>query len=493
MKPVLAIDIGTSSIKAILLGSDGQLINEEEILLSPYHPNHGQIEHRPEELFELTLDVIDQVLTKASILKSDLSSIGICNAKGTTIVWDKKTKKPIWNAISFADDRKYDGVDQYQTKHSMIKDKTGRFLNTHSPVLKLKWILEKTGACPDNLLCGSLSTWILWKLTNGKLHITDTTNAAMTFLFNIHTLDWDAELLRLFDIPRNMLPTVKSCSEIYGETDQTIFDASVPVAAMIGKTQSALFGSGCTKSGDVHCFLGSGSFLQAHTGSECVMQNKTLTSTIALSLKNEPITYCLEGSIHSSGGVIDWLKDHLGLIRSINEIEGLAYSVPDSLGVYFIPALNGIGFSKSGASIRGSFLGLSCNTNIGHICRASLEGIALMLGELFLDMKSDLKNDPSSIKCTGGMAENNFLMQMCSDILNTPIVRSENIQMASVGVAFLAGLATNVWSSPEEIHSLFKKERTFSPELDKTDQDRMKKDFKRALKSTITFSDIEVA
>ncbi|MCH9621412.1 MAG: Glycerol kinase [Chlamydiia bacterium] len=490
MKYILSIDIGNTNIKAVVVNDQGELLNIHEQLIKAYNPRHGQVEFRPEEIFDQVLFVIDRVLAKSNIVKSDLLSIGITNAKGATVLWNKQTQKPIWNGISASDDRGYRRLKEFSTYQDLIKHKTGHYINTHSPALKIKWVLDHAKVSKkEEILFGSLGTWILWKLTKGKIHLMDMTNAAGSSLLNIQTGEWDDDLLKLFDIPKSILPETRSCCEVYGHTDLEVFGNKIPIGSMITKTQSAIFGSGCGSKGNIHCHLGSGTHLSAPTGEILLNNHHTLTTTIALSIKDQPLNYCLEGSIHSTGGVIDWLKNHLGLIRSVKEIEGLAYSVPDSLGVYFIPALNGLCFSKDKHVMRGSFLGLSCNTNIGHMCRASLEGIALLLAELHDLMKEDLKQIPHSMKCSGGMSENTFLMQIMADALDTILIRPKHIEMAALGSAYLAGIATDVWSE-KDIPTFFKREKDFTPTLPKKDREAMRRDFKRALEATTFFSKI---
>lgn len=485
MKPILTLSIGSSNVKALIYDETGSLINESQETLEPFHPKHGEVEYNPETVFNALMMCVYAVLLKTNINRSNLHSIGITNTRGSVVIWDKDTGKPIWNAISYIDERKGTHFDLLQSKQAMIKEKTGKHLSHHAPALKIRWILDETKKEGQNLLFGSLGTYVLWKLTKGKAHITDMTNACSSMLFNVCDKVWDKELLTLFKIPESILPEVKSCSEVYASTNSDIFGAQVNISSMITKSQGALLGSGCFKQG-LHAFFGTSTFLQRPTGSTCTKNHQALNTSVSLHLNNDTTFYCQEGAIYSSGGVFNWLMNHLGLIRSINEIEGLAYSVPDSLGAIFVPSLNGLSFTPAPLLVRGSFLGLTSNTNIGHLCRATIEGLALLVANLF-----DISQAHEKMKCSGGMSENTFLMQMCSGLIGQEIVRPKELDTASLGAAFLAGLATGLWKDLDEIKSLYKPERTFHPELSESDRKIMKERFKNALDATLLFSEKE--
>jgi len=487
MKTILAIDIGNTNIKALLIREDGSILNSHEELIDPFHPRRGQVEFIPEEIYEGVILVCDKATTKAGISKDKIESIGITCSQGSTVIWNKKTGKPIWNAITLSDDRGFSRLNQYELIEDVLKEKTGHELNTHSPILKIKWILDH-GYCKNknDLLFGTLGSWVAWKLSGGTIHAIDMTNAASTLMFNIKTLKWDHDLLTFFNIPTTILPEIKSCNELYGYTQLKEFNAKIPIGSMITKNGASLFGSNCTKSGDVHCYLGSSSYLMAITENP-VKHSKLLTQTVGLALKNQKPIYCLEGVAHSTGSVIDWLKNYLGLIRSTQEIEGLAYGVPDSLGVFFVPALNGLSISENTQAVRGSFFGLSCNTNIGHMCRASLEGISLLIAEIYDVLCHEAGVTPESIKCSGGMVENNFLVQLVAEALDTHIVRSETVEVAALGAAYLAGMTCGLWKE-EDVNSFFKAQQIFVPTLDDADREKMSIDFKRALDATKNFT-----
>lgn len=490
MKYILSIDVGTSNVRAVLMNSSGKMVGISQKALETLHPFQGHTEMNPEKIISLGLDAVERVLSKTGVSKNQIAGIGITNARETTVIWDKKTGKPVWNAILWHDTRSKEFCAKHKSKEKMIKEKTGLNLTSYGSATKIRWILQNAKIKDrENCLFGNINTWFLWKLTGGTVFKTDVTNASRTLLFNINTMQWDEQLLSFFDIPKSMLPDTASCSEIYGHTDVAIFGRKIPICAMIGDAQSALFASGCHRKGDIHLSLGTGGFMLKNTGA--VRPEKcppSILTTIAWQTYGKSPAYCLEGSVFSVGSVVEWLKTHAGIIRSAKEIEGLAYSVPDSLGVYFVPAIHGIPSIKDGEQIRGALLGLSSSSNIGHICRSALEGIAYMLSELYRTMNKQSSSSAKKVKCSGGVAENIFLMQMTADLMGLPLVRSENIELSSFGAAYLAGISLGMWKDEKEIKKLFSSDREFSTLMKPKDKANIMRDWKKAFSAALVFS-----
>lgn len=487
MKQILSIDVGTSNVRAMLVDEKGKLQGLCQTPLTTLYPKLDHTEMDPEEIFTGCLAVVDKVLAMTGTLKKDLLGIGISNARETTIVWDKETGKPYWNAILWHDTRSNKFCKEHESKSSMIKDKTGIPLSSYGSATKINWILKNSpNLKQENCLFGNINTWLLWKLTDGKVFKTDITNASRTLLFNIHTGEWDEELLDFFEVKKEMLPEVVSCSETYGRTETKLFNAAIPICAMIGDAQSALFAAGCHKEGALHASIGTGTFLLAHTGEKISKRDFPLLSTVAMQRKGQAPTYCIEASVFSTGSVVEWLKSHIGIIRSAKEIEGLAFSVPDSLGAFCVPLIHGASSIKGGTDLRASFLNLSSATNIGHLCRATLEGIAHMIANAYELIEN--KKTAITLKCSGGMSENTFLIQMISDLVGSNVVRSKDLELSAFGAAYLAGLSLGVWKDEEEIRSLFKSDRQFTPSITEGNRKEMKKNWNKALSATTFFS-----
>ncbi|MCH9617117.1 MAG: Glycerol kinase [Chlamydiia bacterium] len=492
MKYILSIDIGTSNVRAILMDSKGKMVSISQKELETLHPFKGHTEMNPEKIIFQTLDAIEEVLRKTNISKDKIAGIGIANARETTIVWDKVTGKPVWNAILWNDTRSKEFCEEYKSSEEMIKKKTGLPLTSYGSATKVRWILKNANIeNKENCLFGTLNTWLLWKLTGSKVFSTDVTNASRTLLFNIDTMGWDDELLAFFDIPKSMLPKLASCCETYGHTDLSFFGAKIPICSMIGDAQSALFSAGCHGIGDEHISLGTGGFLLKNSGPQRPKDVAPfILTTVAWQFKDAKPVYCTEGSVFSVGSVVEWLKTHVGIIRSAKEIEGLAYSVPDSFGVYFVPAIHGISSIKGGERVRGTLLGLSSSTNIGHICRSALEGIAYMLSELYQTMNPKNNSPAKKIKCSGGVSENIFLMQMSANLMGVDLLRSKNIELSSFGAAYLAGISLGIWKDQEEVKKLFSVEREFSAAMTPKDKAKIIRDWKKAFAAALLFSDI---
>lgn len=495
MEFILSLDAGTSNCRALLLNKKGEVVAQEQKALAQHFPNQGWVEYEPNEIWGAQYEVARALLTKTKTEYHEVKAIGITNQRETTIVWERETSKPIWNAIGWNDRRTKEWCEKWTQLHGdKIYEKTGLYLESYFSASKIAWILDNVSGAREKAgrgeLCfGTVNTWLLWNLTKGKIFATDVTNASRTLLFNIHTLSWDQELLDIFKIPASILPIVKSSSEIYGETDRELFSAPIPIASMIGDQQAALFGHACFQKGDVQCTFGTGTFMMMNTGQTPAISKHSLLTTIAWKLGNEPVEYALEGLVYTTGSVIRWLQESIGLIKVPREIEGLAYSVTHSDGVYFVPTLAGITSPYWNAQVRGAFFGLSLSTNIGHIARATLEGIAHRVTEVLGLMQEDAQNKISFIKCGGGMSENVFLMQVQADFMGVPIAKSGEKEVTALGSAYLAGLAVGFWKDKKEIGALWKCDRKFYPQMEKEEVDIMRKKWRNALRCVELFAE----
>ena len=490
MSYILSIDASTTSSRALLLNKKGEILGIEQKPFTQYYPEHGWIEHDPVEIYETQMSVIEQLLIKSGVQSEDIQAIGMTNQRETTLIWDRKTGTPIWNAIVWNDRRTADCFPKIREKYSkLVKKKTGLLIESYFSASKIDWLLNnvegaREKAVAGDLCFGTMNTWLLWKMTNGKVFATDVTNASRTLLFNINTLKWDEELLELFNIPAKLLPEVKSNSEIYGNTDCPALPFPIPIASMIGDQHAALFGQACFGVGDVKCTYGTGAFMMMNTGQKPVESKHKLLSTVAWKIGNLNCVYALEGVVYAAGSVITWLQEKMGLIKTPKEIESLAYSVPDSGGVFFVPSLVGLASPYWNAHATGSIFGIRQSTNIGHIARASLEGIAFQVDDVLTAMRKDANLEINHIKLDGGMSENIFLMQIQSSLIGIDTARAYSKEMTALGAAHLAGLAVGFWSSIEELKTLWKSNRKFSPELKKSDVIKMKRSWKHAIKLT---------
>lgn len=490
MKYILSIDAGTTSSRAVLIDQKGEIIGIEQKPFTQHYPDHGWVEHNPLEIYETQMDVISQLLTKSGIYPEDIEGIGITNQRETTVIWDKKTGQPIWNAIVWNDRRTADSFAEIKAKHSKkVQEKTGLLIESYFSASKIDWLLNNVKGAREkaeagDLCFGTINTWLLWKMTNGAVFATDVSNASRTLLFNIHTLEWDEELLMLFNIPSQILPKIVSNSEVYGKTDCPTFPFPVPIASMIGDQHASLFGQACFNIGDVKCTYGTGAFMMMNTGQKPVVSKNKLLTTIAWKIGDKPCDYALEGVVYAAGSVVTWLKDKMGLIKTAKEVESLAYSVPDSGGVYFVPALVGLASPYWNAQATGTIFGIRPSTNIGHMARASIEGIAFQVDDVLATMQKDARSEIKRIKFDGGMSENIFLMQIQSDLLGVDIARAHSKEMTALGAAHLAGMAVGFWKDLNEVSELWKSNRKFTPELKKSDVSKMKRSWKHAVKLT---------
>jgi len=471
-KYIIALDQGTTSSRAIIFDKNVQQIACSQREFQQYFPKQGWVEHNPEDIFISQLSVMKEAIMKANLSEEQIEAVGITNQRETVILWDKKTGKPVYNAIVWQCRRTADITDKLikDGKTDLIKEKTGLIPDPYFSGTKIKWILDnvpgvKERAKNGEILAGTVDTWLTWRLSGKKVHVTDYTNASRTMLFNIHTLKWDKELLDLLEIPECILPEVKNSSEIYTVTDKSICGFEAPIASMIGDQQSALFGQACFNPGDVKSTYGTGCFMLMNTGTTPVASKHKLLTTIAIGLNNK-VEYALEGSVFVGGALIKWLRDQLGIIQTANDVNILAESVPDSNGVIIVPAFTGLGAPYWDAYARGTIVGLTRGASKAHICRAALEAIAFQVKDELECMKEDSGNKIKSLKVDGGACVSNLMMQFQADILNTQVYRPENTETTATGAAFLAGLATGYWKSKDEIKKVWKIDAIFEPGMD---------------------------
>ncbi|RKE78966.1 glycerol kinase GlpK [Chryseobacterium sp. AG363] len=488
-KLILALDQGTTSSRAILFNHSGEIEYVSQKDFRQIFPTPGWVEHDPNEIWSSQISVAAEVIAKAGISGLEVAAIGITNQRETTIVWDKETGEPIYNAIVWQDRRtsKYCDELKDQGHAETIKEKTGLVLDAYFSATKLKWILDNIeGArqkAEEGKLCfGTVDTWLVWKLTRGKMFITDVSNASRTMLLNIHTLEWDNDLLELFDIPKNILPEVKQSSEIYGETATTLFSTKIPIAGIAGDQQAALFGQMCTTPGMVKNTYGTGCFLLMNTGTEAVSSKNNLLTTVAWKINGE-VNYALEGSVFVGGAAIQWLRDGLKLIRSSEEVNKLAASVPDNGGVYFVPALTGLGAPYWDQYARGTIVGITRGTTDAHIARATLEGIAFQVYEIVKAMEADSGRASLELRVDGGASASDLLMQIQSDLFGFKITRPKTLETTALGAAYLAGLAVGYWKSIDEIQEQWIVDKDFHPQLNREQVDKMTHFWKKAVKS----------
>lgn len=476
-KYILALDQGTTSSRAVVFNKQVEKISTAQREFPQHFPHPGWVEHDPEDIFTSQLSVMKEAVMKANIKPEQIDAIAITNQRETVILWDKKTGKPVYNAIVWQCRRTANIADEFiaSGKGDLIRAKTGLLPDAYFSGTKIKWILDNVAGVRERaekgeILAGTVDTWLTWRLSGGKAHVTDYTNACRTMLFNIHTLQWDEELLSLLNIPACILPKVMDSSAIYATTDKTICGFEAPIASMIGDQQAALFGQACFEEGEMKSTYGTGCFLLMNTGSKPVDSKHKLLTTIALGL-NGHIQYALEGSVFIGGALIKWLRDELGIISSAHECDILAEKVEDSNGVMLVPAFTGLGAPYWDSYARGTIVGLTRGANKAHICRAALEAIAYQVKDEIECMKDDAGIELSALKVDGGASVSNFMMQFQADILNTPVYRPENTETTVTGAAFLAGLATGFWSSKDEIKKVWKINQIFSPNMDSQERE----------------------
>lgn len=468
-KFILALDSGTTSNRAILFNHSGEIINASQKEFEQIYPRPGWVEHKPQDIWETQLEVSREVISKSSISPAEISGIGITNQRETTLIWNRETGEPIYNAIVWQDRRTAGICDDLKAKgyEKTFAEKTGLVIDAYFSGTKIKWILEHVPEARElansgKLAFGTVDSWLVWNLTGGRLHITDVSNASRTLLFNIHTLSWDEELLEILGVPKAILPKVKQSSEVYGKTDKDLLGAEIPVSGIAGDQQAALFGQMCIKEGMVKNTYGTGCFVVMNTGSKPIMSKNKLLTTIGWQI-NGQTTYALEGSIFVAGAVVKWLRDELEIIESSADIESLASQVNDSGGVSFVPGFVGLGAPHWDQYATGTIIGLSRGTGKAHIARAALEAIALQTKEVIETMTGDSGIDVDELRVDGGAAINNLLMQIQANIINTDVVRPKITEITALGAAYLAGLSTGFWKDIEEISKQWQVDRKFSP------------------------------
>ncbi|WP_407498541.1 glycerol kinase GlpK [Elizabethkingia anophelis] len=487
-KLILALDQGTTSSRAILFNKSGEIKFVSQKSFEQIFPTPGWVEHDPNEIWSSQISVAAEVIAKAGISGLEVAAIGITNQRETTVVWDRHTSEPIYNAIVWQDRRtsKYCDELKSQGHTDEIKQKTGLVLDAYFSATKLKWILDNVEGAREkaeagDLCFGTVDTWLIWKLTRGKMFITDVSNASRTMMFNIRTMDWDDDLLKLFNIPRAILPEVKQSSEVYGETSTTLFSTKIPIAGIAGDQQAALFGQMCTKPGMVKNTYGTGCFLLMNTGNEAVYSKNNLLTTVAWKINGE-VSYALEGSVFVGGAAIQWLRDGLKIIHDSSEVSTLAETVEDNGGVYFVPALTGLGAPYWDQYARGTIIGVTRGTTDGHIARATLEGIAFQVYDIVKAMEADAETQSTELRVDGGASASNLLMQIQSDLFGFKIISPKTLETTALGAAYLAGLAVGFWESIDEIQSQWIIEKEFTPKEDKTKIDNMVSFWHKAVK-----------
>jgi glycerol kinase len=492
---ILSLDQGTTSSRAILFDKGGNIVSTAQKEFTQIFPKPGWVEHDPNEIWSTQLGVATEAILKAGLGAKNIAAIGITNQRETVVVWDRHTHQPVYNAIvwqdrrtaSYCDELKKEGTDE------MIKNKTGLVTDAYFSGTKVKWILEnvegaKAKAQKGDLCFGTIDTWLLWKLTNGKVHVTDVSNASRTLLFNIHTMQWDEDLLKLFDIPHSMLPEVRSSSEVYGTTETIFTDTGVPVSGIAGDQQSALFGQMCTQPGMVKNTYGTGCFMLMNTGDKAVPSKNSLLTTVAWKI-NGKVQYALEGSVFIAGAVVQWLRDGLHLINNSAEVEALAMKVEDNGGVYMVPAFTGLGAPYWNQHARGTIVGITRGTTDGHIARAALESIAFQTMDVLKAMEADSGIMIKELRVDGGATINNQLMQFQSDLMNTTVIRPSITETTALGAAYLAGLAVGYWNDIDEVQKYWQKEKVFTPSMDGNKIKDLQKNWKRAIHSAQVWAD----
>lgn len=487
---ILAIDQGTTSSRAVLFSKKGEVISIFQQEFKQHFPKDGWVEHDATEIWDTQLKVVKEAVAYAKQNSISIKGIGITNQRETTVVWDKKSGKPVTNAIVWQDRRTADYCDTLKEDGSAesIKQKTGLIVDSYFSATKVKWILEnikgaKKKAENGELAFGTIDSWIIWKLTEGKTHITDVSNASRTMLYNIHELTWDEDLLNLMKIPESMLPEVVSSSEIYTSTSANILGDEIPIAGIAGDQQAALFGQMCLEPGLLKNTYGTGSFLMFNTGEKPITSENNLLTTIAWKINGE-VTYALEGSIFIAGAVVQWLRDGLGIIESSEDVEELALTEKDNGGVYLVPAFAGLGAPHWNQKARGAMYGLTRGATAGHIARAALEGIAFQVKDVIDAMEADSEIEIKELRVDGGASVNKTLMQFQSDMLGIPIVRPKVTETTALGAAYLAGLAVGFWKSTDELKKKWEVDARFDPKMNSSEKERLLRKWKQAVEKS---------
>jgi glycerol kinase len=492
---ILALDQGTTSSRSMLFDKQGNVISAAQKEFKQIFPQPGWVEHDAEEIWSTQYGTMAEAVAKASITMRQVAGIGITNQRETTVVWERRTGKPIYNAIVWQDRRTASYCDELKAagNATMIREKTGLIIDAYFSATKLKWILDNVDgarkkAINGDLAFGTIDTWLVWKLSAGDLHITDVSNASRTMLLNIHTGEWDEELLKLFDIPRNLLPEVKPSSKVYGVTGSFVPDSRIPIAGIAGDQQAALFGQVCTEPGMVKNTYGTGCFMLMNTGQKAITSQNNLLTTIAWKI-DDRTEYALEGSVFIAGAVVQWLRDELKIIRQSAEIEKLSQQVADTDGVYIVPAFAGLGAPHWNPYARGTLFGLTRGSNNAHIARAALDSIAYQTYDVLKAMEADSGISIKELRVDGGATVNNQLMQFQSDILNCKVVRPKITETTALGAAYLAGLAVGYWKNVDDIQDQWQVDRSFSPSMNEEKRKGLVKGWQRAVKASVAWAD----
>ena len=487
-KYVMALDAGTTSNRAIIFDVDSKIIGVAQKEFTQHFPQPGWVEHDAEEIWSSMHEVMREALEQSGLVASDIAAIGITNQRETAVIWDRTTGRPIYNAIVWQSRQTADICEDLKRQGLVdeFKEKTGLVIDAYFSGTKVKWILDhvegaRARAEKGELAFGTIDTWLLWKLTGGKEHKTDYSNASRTLMFNIKTLEWDEALLKHLTVPKSLLPEVRPSSEVYGHTIPSIIGASVPVAGMAGDQQSALFGQNCFSPGEAKNTYGTGCFLLMNTGTDICMSKNGLVTTIAWGLDGK-VEYALEGSIFVGGSAIQWLRDGLRLVDSAPDSEWVAKKVKDAGGVYMVPAFVGLGAPYWDMNARGMIIGLTRGTTKAHIVRATLDSLAYQTRDVLGAMEADSGNRLAALKVDGGAVANNLLMQFQADLLGVPVDRPQITETTALGAAYLAGLATGVWASKEELKKSWQLDTRFAPSLDQQEADKLYKGWKKAVK-----------
>lgn len=493
-KFIMALDQGTTSSRAILFDEDGKIFHTPQQEFKQYFPQSGWVEHDPEQIWSSILSVIVGVLSEKNISATQVVGIGITNQRETTVVWDKHTGKPVYNAIVWQSRQTVDICDELrEAGHSdMVRDKTGLLIDAYFSGTKVKWILDHVEGAREkaeagDLLFGTIDTWIIWKLTNGEKHVTDYSNASRTLMYNIYDLKWDDELLEMLSVPKSMLPEVRPSSEVYGHTaSKHFFGQEVPIAGIAGNQQAALFGQACFEQGMVKNTYGTGCFMLMNTGEKAVRSEHGLLTTLAWGIDGK-VTYALEGSIFVAGSALQWLRDGLRMFRDSAESEQYATRVESTEGVYMVPAFVGLGTPYWDSDVRGAFFGLTRGTTKEHFVRATLESLAYQTNDVLEAMEEDSGIPLGRLRVDGGAVKNDFLMQFQADLLNVPVERPEINETTALGAAYLAGLAVGFWESQEKIAEYWKLEKDFEPQMAEADAAKLVEGWHKAVKAAQAF------
>ena len=489
---ILALDQGTTSSRAIIFNNKGEIISAAQKEFTQYFPQSGWVEHDANEIWDTQFIVAVEALHKANLKAKDIAAIGITNQRETTVVWERETGKPIYNAIVWQDRRTASFCDELKAKgySSTIQQKTGLVIDAYFSGTKVKWILDNVAGAREKAnngaLCfGTIDTWLLFKLTNGKIHATDVSNASRTMLCNIKTLQWDGELEKILDIPGNMLPQIKSSSEVYGHVENLQPLNGIAIAGIAGDQQAALFGQLCTHPGMVKNTYGTGCFMLMNTGEQMIHSKNNLLTTVAWKI-NGITHYALEGSVFIGGAVVQWLRDGLGIIKTSADVEALALKVKDNDGVYLVPAFVGLGAPHWNQDARGTITGLTRGSTAGHIARAAIESIAYQTYDVLKAMEADSGINIKELRVDGGATENNLLMQFQSDVLNTTVIRPIITETTALGAAYLAGLAVGVWENIEALQTQWQIDKKFTPTMKVEERNALVEGWNKAIRATVS-------